>query len=169
MDPEWLEGNRERQRALYGAPLGEKVHRMVRVLGLTQARLAATVGVSPAMLSQLVSGRRVKIGDPAVLARFRLLDERCAGPVPPAAVPALLAEVRGTGPTWAGPPPRSPVGDAAVEPADARPQDATARRAAEAAEALRAVAGPARLVAAAAALGSAFPEIAALLRQAASG
>ncbi|WP_181784767.1 helix-turn-helix domain-containing protein, partial [Pseudonocardia pini] len=87
--------NRERQRALYGASLGEKVHQMVRALGVTQAALAATFGMSPAMLSQLVSARRVKIGDPAVLARVRLLDERCAaGPVPSDEVPALLDRVR---------------------------------------------------------------------------
>ncbi|WP_345421508.1 helix-turn-helix transcriptional regulator, partial [Pseudonocardia xishanensis] len=150
MDPERrLAESRARQRALYGAPIGEKVHRMVRALGLTQAQLAAAVGVSPAMLSQLVSGRRVKIGDPAVLARFRLLDARCAdGPLPPERVPALLAEVRETGPTWAGPPPvlqpvphPVPPPGAAVEPADVRPPstpDPAARRTADAADALRA-------------------------------
>lgn len=69
--------NRERQRQLYGAPLGDRVRRLTTGLGISQARLARTLGISPAMLSQLVSGRRVKIGDPAVLARLMMLDQRC--------------------------------------------------------------------------------------------
>jgi hypothetical protein len=152
-DPE-IAANRERQRALYGAPVADTVHRVVKALGISQGMLARTVGVSPAMLSQLVTGRRVKIGDPAVLARLRRLDER--GEVAAERVPALLEVVRSSTPmAWAG-----PGGDRAGEPPrSVRPADP--------AEALRAVTTPARLVAAAAALGTAFPEIAALLRQAA--
>lgn len=160
MDPERLvAANRERQRALYGAPVAETVHRIVKALGITQALLARTVGVSPAMLSQLVTGRRVKIGDPAVLARFRMLDERAAGgPIGSDRVPGMLAAVRSSSPAaWGGP---------VVERAGEPPRSA---RQADPVEALRAVTTPARLVAAAAALGTAFPEIAALLRRAAAG
>jgi hypothetical protein len=87
--------NRGRQRELYGAPLGDRLRGLTGALGITQGRLAQTLGLSPAMLSQLASARRVKIGDPAVLARLQLLDRRCAAGPPRgrAAVDALLAEV----------------------------------------------------------------------------
>jgi hypothetical protein len=149
--------NRERQRQLYGAPLGDRVRGLTTRLGISQARLARTLGVSPAMLSQLVSARRVKIGDPAVLTRLMLLDQRCRAvrERPPArAVDALLAEAARTGWHWAAgsrvPAPRAPV----------HPRGS-------AADALRGAAEPARLAAAAAALGPAFPEVAEVLRQAA--
>jgi transcriptional regulator with XRE-family HTH domain len=156
---ERIAANRERQRELYGAPLGDLVHSLTAVLGISQARLARALGLSPAMLSQLASARRVKIGDPAVLARLLLLDQRCrATPAPASArtVEALLAEVSGARWRWAAgqPPP----------PAPARPQV----RKPSAADALRAVAEPARLAAAAATLGPAFPELAEVLRQAAA-
>jgi transcriptional regulator with XRE-family HTH domain len=139
--------NRLRQRELYGCPLGDRVHRLTARLGITQARLARTLGVSPAMLSQLVSGRRVKIGHPAVLARLQLLDRSVPDlPGGRAAVDALLAEVARAQPHWT-------AGDGAPGPA----------------QALRALAPPARLAAAAATLAPAFPELAELLWQAAEG
>lgn len=152
--------NRARQRELYGAPLGDRVRRLTAVLGISQARLARTVGISPAMLSQLISARRVKIGDPAVLARMLLLDQRCAGPRVPSAlaVDALLAEVSRS--TWRWAEPRVPAGGGAG-PAPGSTPDRSA------AEALRALAPPARLAAAAAALGPGFPELAEVLLHAA--
>ncbi|MFR9804347.1 XRE family transcriptional regulator [Pseudonocardia sp. RS010] len=173
MEIDRLAENRERQRALYGAPLAERVHRMMRVLGITQGTVAATLGMSPAMLSQLVSAKRVKIGDPAVLARLLLLDERCAGgPVAPEAVPTLLEQVRGASPEWSALLAR-PV--PAVRPGtDPRPTRPVPRPglprdpALLAAEALRRVAGPTQLVAAASTLAATFPELAALLRRAAA-
>jgi hypothetical protein len=150
--------NRERQRELYGAPLGDRVRGLTSALGISQARLARTLGISPAMLSQLVSARRVKIGDPAVLARMLMLDQRSHGvrtPPEPRAVDALLAEVARARWQWNGPRVPSQRGRA---PAG----DGTA------AAALRGIAEPARLAAAAAALGPGFPELAEVLRQAAS-
>lgn len=202
MEIDRLAANRERQRALYGTPLAERVHRMLRVLGITQGTLATTLGMSPAMLSQLVSAKRVKIGDPAVLARLLLLDGRCAaGPLAPEDVPGLLDEVRSASPEWAallhrpvgasrdatidsvGTPSRRhpspspspthgpvPAGRPGVHPA-ADPGPRPVPRpdpALLAAEALRRVAGPAQLVAAASTLATTFPELAALLRRAAA-
>lgn len=135
-----LAANRERQRELYGTALGDRVRALTAALGISQARLAAVLGISPAMLSQLVSARRVKIGDPAVLARLTLLDERSRG-LPRSSVDALLVEVSQTSWCWSG--------------AD------------RAAEALRGITGPERLAAAAAALGPGFPELAEVLRRAA--
>lgn len=151
--------NRERQRELYGAPLGDRVRRLTASLGISQARLARTLGISPAMLSQLVSARRVKIGDPAVLARMLMLDQRCHGvrtPPDPRAVDALLGEVARARWQWNGP--RTPVRRGPQRPSSGG----------TAAAALRGIAEPARLAAAAAALGPAFPELAEVLRQAAS-
>ncbi|MHA6620955.1 helix-turn-helix domain-containing protein [Pseudonocardia sp. DLS-67] len=169
----WLIENQERQRELYGAPLGERVRRLTGALGISQARLARTLGMSPAMLSQLVSARRVKIGDPAVLARMLLLDQRCHGLRAPAdrgTVDVLLAEIadarwqwngqRGSGLRGSGQHRNGPhvAGHRVQRPTP----DGTA------AAVLRGVSDPARLAAAAAALGPTFPELAEVLRQAAS-
>ena len=158
---ERLAANRERQRELYGTPLGDRVRALTAALHVSQARLAKALGLSPAMLSQLVSGRRVKIGDPAVLARLQLLDQRCralpASP-PTRAVEVLLAEVSGARWRWTAGQSPTPTPAAPPRPSGRRPT---------AADALRAVAEPARLAAAAATLGPAFPELAEVLRQAA--
>lgn len=96
--------NRGRQCEIYGAPLGDRLLRLTAQLGITQGRLAKTLGVSPAGLSMLVSARRVKIGNPAVLARLQLLDRRCAAGVPTGrgAVDALLSEVAEAQWRWTG-------------------------------------------------------------------
>jgi len=172
-----VEANRGRQRELYGAPLGDRVHRLTGALGISQARLARTVGLSPAMLSQLASGRRVKIGDPTVLARLLLLDQRChdlTRPPAPVAVDALLAEVAKAHWRWQGSGPYVglhlaqrglPGRDAPA--AHGRPDRRGVPAGGTAADALRGVTDPARLTAAAAALGPSFPELAEVLRQAA--
>lgn len=167
-----IAANRERQRELYGAPLGDRVRALTSTLGITQARLARVLGLSPAMLSQLVSARRVKIGDPAVLARLVLLDRRCAeqGRMTPQAVEALLAEVARAELHWAASvpadvrvpePPPAPVPRRVAHP---RPKPASPTPV----EVLRSLAAPARLAAAAATLAPAFPELAEVLRQAAA-
>ena len=151
--------NRHRQRELYGCPLGDRVRRLTGTLRITQRRLAHTLGVSPAMLSQLASARRVKIGDPAVLARLQLLDRRCAAAAArgPSGVEELLDEVGRARPHWAGgEPPVLPCAAAGRRPVG-RPGPAAV---------LRDVAPPARLAAAAALLDPSFPELAAVLRRA---
>ncbi len=177
--------NRDRQCALYGAPLGDRVRRLTAVLGITQARLARTLGLSPAMLSQLVSAHRVKIGDPSVLARLLLLDQRTRLLPEKPAVPeidALLAEVAKANWRWARPeqppgsrgsvagPERPPGSRGSVAgPTEVPPHGANRSRpeCRTPADALRGIAEPARLAAAAAALGPAFPELAEVLRLAA--
>jgi transcriptional regulator with XRE-family HTH domain len=139
--------NLQRQRALYGEELREKIGRMQAGLGVSQARLARSVGMSTAMLSQLMSGRRVKIGDPNVLARLLLLDRQVSRGAAGDKIrtDALLAHVRGSRPQLGIP-------TAAPDPADA----------------LRGVAPAAQLAAAANVLGPRFPTIAELLRRAAT-
>jgi len=140
--------NVARQRELYGEPLGDRIRRLQAALGVSQARLADGLGLSTAMLSQLVSARRVKIGDPGVLARLALLDRYVRRMPAGELVRAdeLLAQLRATRPHLGVP--------------GGGPQDPS--------EALRAVAAPAQLAAAASVLGPRFPAIAELLRRAAA-
>ncbi|MFI0238423.1 helix-turn-helix domain-containing protein [Streptomyces sp. NPDC016845] len=66
---------RELQRSWYGEPLGALFRRLIEDLGLNQARLAGVLGLSAPMLSQLMSGQRAKIGNPAVVQRVQLLQD----------------------------------------------------------------------------------------------
>jgi transcriptional regulator with XRE-family HTH domain len=88
------------QTEMYGEPLGRRFGRLLSVYGLSQARLAAVLGLSAPMLSQLMSGQRAKISNPAVLGRLVRLEE-LAGSVAgdAAAREAALAEVQGSRPT----------------------------------------------------------------------
>lgn len=67
--------NRERQAEMYGEPLGDLISRIVGQLGVTRARVAAVLGLSAPMLSQLMSGQRIKIGNPAAVRRLQELVE----------------------------------------------------------------------------------------------
>ncbi|NYI79757.1 DNA-binding protein [Nocardioides panzhihuensis] len=74
-----VEENIRRQRELYGEPLGELVRRATAPLGLTQATTAKVLGLSPAMLSHLMTGQRVKIANPIALGRLHALIDLGAG------------------------------------------------------------------------------------------
>lgn len=63
----------DEQRDLYGEPIGDLVRRVMDRLRLTQGAVASVLGLSPAMLSQLMSGRRVKIGNPQAVTRLQSL------------------------------------------------------------------------------------------------
>lgn len=69
---------RELQSQWYGEPLGTLFRRLIEDLGLNQARLATVLGLSAPMLSQLMSGQRAKIGNPAVVQRVQSLQELAA-------------------------------------------------------------------------------------------
>ncbi|MFD8543599.1 helix-turn-helix domain-containing protein [Streptomyces sp. NPDC059649] len=84
---------RELQRSWYGEPLGALFRRLIDDLGLNQARLAAVLGLSAPMLSQLMSGQRAKIGNPAVVQRVQALQE-LAGLVADGSVSAAEATDR---------------------------------------------------------------------------
>src|SRR5690606_1740265 len=91
---ETVERNREAQREAYGEPLAETFRRLMGAFELNQASLARLLGMSPPMLSQLMSAQRVKIGNPAVLHRMQALEELAeavrAGNVPAEDLPARL-------------------------------------------------------------------------------
>lgn len=73
MDPSDVERNRGQQAAWYGEPVGDSVRRLTSALELTQGQVATIIGLSAPMLSQLASGQRAKIANPAVLARLQAL------------------------------------------------------------------------------------------------
>ena len=146
--------NVAQQREWYGEPLGDRVRRLVVAFDVSQAQLADVLGVSPPMLSQLMSGRRAKIGNPAVLARMVMLERRVLTPEvasgDPAAIRAALVQVRDSRPT---------VGRDTLLVDEDGDQAAI--------QALRKLAEPAELEAAAGLLTDEFPVLAGLLVRAA--
>ncbi|WP_405584195.1 helix-turn-helix domain-containing protein [Streptomyces sp. NBC_01190] len=91
-------GARELQRGWYGEPLGDLFRRLIGDLGLNQVRLAGVLGLSAPMLSQLMSGQRAKIGNPAVVQRLQALQELAAevagGQTEALEAAARMAEIR---------------------------------------------------------------------------
>lgn len=75
-----VQRNRALQTEWYGEPLGERFRRLLSRLTLSQAQLADVLGLSAPMVSQLMTGARAKISNPAVLARLAVLDELAADP-----------------------------------------------------------------------------------------
>jgi transcriptional regulator with XRE-family HTH domain len=87
------------QTEMYGEPLGQRFGRLLAAYGVSQARLAAVLGLSPPMLSQLMSGQRAKISNPAVFGRLVRLEELAGRIGDPAARDAALEDVRASRPT----------------------------------------------------------------------
>ncbi len=91
------------QREWYGEPLGDRVRRLVVAFDVSQAFLAEVLGISAPMLSQVMSGRRAKIGNPVVLARMIMLERKILVPDVAAgnreAMQAALEDVRDSRPT----------------------------------------------------------------------
>jgi transcriptional regulator with XRE-family HTH domain len=72
--------NRRQQAEWYGEPLGDRVRRLLDRLDVSQTALAEIVGLSAPMLSQLMSGHRAKISNPAVLSRLLAVEALAASP-----------------------------------------------------------------------------------------
>jgi len=171
--------NVARQREWYGEPLGDRVRRLVVAFNVSQAQLAEVLGLSAPMLSQLMSGRRAKIGNPAVLARMVMLERRVLTPAvasgDPTAIRAALEEVRDSRPTVSRPTVSGSTvsgstvswstGGESIGGAETTPVEKDGDEVLI--PALRAVAGSADLAAAAGLLQDRFPVLAALLRRAA--
>ncbi|MEW2352542.1 helix-turn-helix domain-containing protein [Spirillospora sp. NPDC029432] len=148
--------NRALQAEWYGEPLGDRFRRLLDRLGLSQSGLAGVLGLSPPMLSQLMSGQRAKISNPAVLNRLAAAEELAAEPgfgdLPAGEVAARLdrirAETAATTPGLRATAERVPAGSPA--------------RALQAL--LRAVASAQEIEGAAALIDTAYPELAQVLR-----
>jgi len=68
------------QLQMYGENWADRFGRLLRGYGISQARLAAVIGLSAPMISQLITGARVKISNPAVYGRIVRLEELLATP-----------------------------------------------------------------------------------------
>jgi transcriptional regulator with XRE-family HTH domain len=90
--------NRALQAEYYGEPLGGRFRRLLDRLGRNQLQLAELLGLSPSMLSQLMSAHRAKISNPAVLTRLHLVESMTDAPgwhhLPPDEQMRRLAEIR---------------------------------------------------------------------------
>ena len=71
---ETVRRNLDKQREYYGELFGERARRLVVGFDISQAQLAEVLGVSAPMLSQVMSGRRQKMANPAAWARLVLLE-----------------------------------------------------------------------------------------------
>lgn len=175
--------NIQQQQELYGAPLASVVFSLTSTLGLSQADLARVLGLSAPMLSHLVGGRRVKIGNPVVGARLtqlrQLVADVDAGHVPPDGVPARVQAIARSSEAWSGqteegtgelPTGRGPSAAPLARPADQHTTSATVIRR-EPTDGVRVVqdlfrasAAAGDWLAAADRLSEEFPEIAEVLR-----
>lgn len=99
-----LVANRHRQAQLYGAPLATVIEGIGHSLGMTQGRIAQVVGLSAPMLSHLVSGRRVKIGNPMAHARLTqlraLAEDVAAGRVSAEQAVAVVPQIAASQDSW---------------------------------------------------------------------
>lgn len=145
------------QRQWYGEPLGDRVRRLVVAFRISQAQLAEVLGISAPMLSQVMSGRRAKIGNPSVLARLVMLERKVLIPGVAAgeseAMAHALEDVRHSRPSVGRD--NLPVIHTSAEEA--------------AWPVLREVARPSELESAAAMIDGRYPGLADLLRRAAAG
>jgi transcriptional regulator with XRE-family HTH domain len=153
-DHKIVQRNLALQREWYGEPLGDRVRRLVVAFDVSQANLADVLGISAPMLSQVMSGRRAKIGNPQVLARLIMLERKVFTPDVAAgkreALQRALDDVRESRPSVTR---------------DNLPVD-IGRNDRVAIAALRRFADPGDLAAAADLLNGKFPDIADLLRRA---
>ena len=131
---ESVEQNLQAQRELYGEVLGDTFRRLLTAFSLNQAQLAGLLGLSAPMLSQLMSGHRVKIGNPVVLERVRALDALRGEELDHEELGRRLDPVRATATQVTGP--RHDDGDAARVLHDLLREVASGRELREAADLL---------------------------------
>lgn len=155
--------NRALQAEWYGEPLGDRLRRLLEWLGLSQSGLAESLGLSAPMLSQLMSGHRAKISNPAVLARLLEIEQLAADPgflgLPPAERHTRLARIRAETPTTSASL-RVPVSAESTAP----PSRATTDPVVAIQTILRSAASAAEIEAAAALLDADHPDLAHVLR-----
>lgn len=96
-EEDWLEQNRRRQRELYGQTLHDRLRAVMLAYAIPQKRLAEVLGVSAPMLSQLMSARRVKMGNPRAHERMIALEQRAgehgAPPLPSRVAATITAQI----------------------------------------------------------------------------
>lgn len=97
LPPEQAAAVAELQRQWFGRPLKQLFGDVMDVCSLTQAQLAQRLGISAPMVSQLMSGRREKPGNPLVQERVvelsRALDEFESGTMGAGALIRLVSDM----------------------------------------------------------------------------
>ncbi|OMH25435.1 hypothetical protein BKD30_05920 [Tersicoccus phoenicis] len=74
------------QEKIYGQSLADRFGTVMSHYGISNRRLAAVLGISAPMLSQLSSGQRIKIGNPVVQERLLMLERDMASTMDPALI-----------------------------------------------------------------------------------
>ncbi|TDU84325.1 helix-turn-helix protein [Kribbella voronezhensis] len=152
--------NLDLQVEWYGEFLRDRFRRLLDRLDLSQAQLAAILGLSAPMLSQLMSGQRAKISNPAVLSRLLQLEgavgERGWDELPQEEQHRRLIEIRAAQPSTLSVAQGNPV-EVAADPVPADPVASIQAL-------LRDVASATELQGAAELLEPSFPDIAEALR-----
>ncbi|GGT76213.1 helix-turn-helix domain-containing protein [Actinomadura citrea] len=164
--------NRALQAEWYGEPLGDRVRPLLGRLGMSQSGLAGVLGLSAPMLSQLMSGQRAKISNPAVLHRLMAVEDLVAGPgfdaLTAAGLQARLEGIKGESAATTSGMRGAVSGRVPTGPVPAGPEGAAERAAAEPARLvqalLREVASAAEIEAAAGLVADRFPDLAEVLR-----
>ncbi len=89
---------RRQQQALYGESVDVLARKAQAVMGLAVHDLADIIGLSVPMLTTLLTGERVRIGNPVAIARITRLreftDQLIAGQASPDDIPLTLAQIR---------------------------------------------------------------------------
>lgn len=92
-DDATVAANRQAQRDLYGDTLEARITALTQHYGVSQRRLARALGISAPMLSQLISARRVKMGNTLAYERMVALADRTGEVTDPDAAERILQEV----------------------------------------------------------------------------
>jgi transcriptional regulator with XRE-family HTH domain len=162
IDDDPVRRNRARQTEWYGESLNDRFRRLLNRLQLSQAGLADVLGLSAPMLSQLMSGHRAKISNPAVLARLLAVEEIAADQQAASWTDRdlhdRLTQVRAQAPTTSSAFRITPAGGG--EPQPAKALDPVAGMQAL----LRSVASAAEIEGAAQLIERTYPDLATLLR-----
>ena len=134
MDAGWDAGLGERRRQqveLYGESVDVLARKCEGLLGLGVNGLADTIGLSVPMLTKLLTGERVRIGNPIAIARLTRLreftDQLLSGEASRDDIPLTIAQIR------ASTTPARPSRVTAVSQANQQAQQAAGRRRAGAA------------------------------------
>lgn len=92
-DEATIAANRQAQRDLYGDTLEARISALTRTYGVSQRRLAQALGISAPMLSQLISARRVKMGNTLAYERMVTLETRAHEITDPGTAEDVLQQV----------------------------------------------------------------------------
>jgi threonine dehydratase len=112
MDAQTAERRRQ-QVELYGESVDALAQKAQSLLGLGIPDLADVIGLSVPMLGTLLSGQRVRIGNPVAIARLTLLreftDQLLAGQASPEDIPLTIAQIRASSTPAAFASPAAPI------------------------------------------------------------